>query len=50
MEGTPNKPMGPNTSEGVLANFFNSLLRKHIKIMEQNKEANIPWRIQGLHF
>lgn len=28
MEGTPNKPMGPNTSEGVLANFFNSLLSK----------------------
>ena len=28
MEGTPGKPLGANTSEGVLANFFNSLLTK----------------------
>ena len=28
MEVTPGKPLGANTSEGVLANFFNSLLSK----------------------
>lgn len=28
MEGTPGKTLGANTSEGVLANFFNSLLTK----------------------
>ena len=28
MDVTPGKPMGANTSEGVLANFFNSLLSK----------------------
>ena len=28
MELTPGKPLGANTSEGVLANFFNSLLSK----------------------
>jgi len=29
MEVTPGKPLGANTSEGVLANFFNSLLSKN---------------------
>ena len=28
LEGTPGKPLGATTSEGVLANFFNSLLSK----------------------
>ena len=28
MEGTPGKALAANTSEGVLANFFNSLLSK----------------------
>lgn len=28
MDVTPGKPLGANTSEGVLANFFNSLLSK----------------------